>query len=593
MVRKPRTRKEREGKKGYDRIDYLAAGIFIFASIITIRLADIQIFQHAFYQALAADQHSLYEKLSPERGEIYVRDRDNPDALFPLAVNKSFFLVYAEPMRVENPEEVVSQLAPLLEIEDDEDKMAMLEKLKKEGDLYEPLKRQVTVAIVEQIKELELAGIEFQEEFYRYYPENNIGAHILGFLGISVDTKVGQYGLEGYWEEELAGQAGFLQAEKDARGRWITFGTKVLEEAQDGEDLILTIDRTIQYEACKSLNETVAKHGADGGSVIIMNPNTGAITAMCGSPDFDPNKYNEVEDLNVFINPATFYIYEPGSVFKAITMAAALDHGAVTPSTTYTDTGSEEFGRFTIKNFDGKANGVNTMTEVLEKSLNTGAIFAARSIGPEVFEDYLKRFGFGEKYGLELNSEARGDISSLSGYKEIYMATASFGQGISVTLLQMTNAFGAIANGGKLMNPYIIDEVVSGDGTGIKTEPRELRQVISQNTATTLGAMLANVVQNGHGQRAGVLGYFVAGKTGTAQIANTNGPGYDPDFTIGSFCGFAPTDNPKFVMCVKIDKPRTVQFAESTAAPLFGELAKFMLQYYSIPPNDLSALANN
>jgi len=582
-----RSRRNQEKKKNSrDRVDYLTAVIFIFAALIIVRLADIQIFQHGFYEALAADQHGLYEKLFPKRGEIFVRDKDDPEKLYPLAVNKAYYLVYAEPKRVEDPEAAAKALTPLFEMEEEEEKDELLSRLSKENDLYEPLKHQVSEEVVTEIEKLGFQGIEWQEELHRLYPENNIGSHVLGFVGFQGDTKVGQYGLEEYWEEELAGQQGFLQAEKDAQGRWITFGTKLLEEAKDGDDLILTLDRTIQYETCKRLNEEVKRHGADGGSVIIMNPQTSAIIAMCGSPDFDPNNYGEVEDVNTFINPATYYIYEPGSVFKPVTMAAALDHGKVAPNTTYTDTGSVEIGKYTIKNWDGKAHGVNTMTQVLEQSLNTGVIFAARQIGPEVFEEYVKRFGFGQKYDLELNSEAQGNISTLAKHKEIYMATASFGQGISVTPLQLVNAFAAIANNGKLMDPYIVDEVVKHDGFSIKTEPRMIRQAISSQTATTLSAMLVNVVRNGHGGRAGVPGYFVAGKTGTSQIPKQDGPGYEPDLTIGSFCGFAPVDNPVFVMCVKMDKPRTVQWAESTAAPLFGKLAQFMLNYYGIPPEE-------
>jgi len=588
MVRRSFKQKDRQ-KKPFDRISYLTVVVFVFAGLITVRLCDIQIFQHSFYEALAAGQHELHEKLLPERGEIFVRNYQDSDKLFPLAANKDYALVYAEPKRVTEPDKTARLLASILKNEEEELEAVedqILERLNKKDDLYEPLKRQVSEEKVAEIEKLGLEGIKFQDESYRYYPEKNTGAHILGFLGFQDDKRVGQYGIEGYWEEELAGQPGFLQAEKDAVGRWITFGTKVLEDAKDGDDLVLTVDHTIQYETCKLLNEQVQKHGADGGSVIIMNPKTGGITAMCGSPDFDPNSYSDVEDVNTYINPATFYIYEPGSVFKAITMAAALDQGKVNPSTTYEDTGSVEIGKYTIKNFDGKAHGINTMTQVLEQSLNTGAIFAARQVGPEIFEDYVKKFGFGEKYGIELNSEAKGNISSLAKHEDLYLATGSFGQGISATLLQMTNAFGAIANGGKLMQPYIIDEVIKPDGFSIKTEPRQIREVISSQTATTLGAMLVNVVRNGHGQRAGVPGYFVAGKTGTAQIPNENGPGYDPDHTIGGFCGFAPVDDPVFVMCVKIDKPRTVQWAESTAAPLFGNLAQFILNYYSVPPEE-------
>ena len=224
------------------------------------------------------------------------------------------------------------------------------------------------------------------------------------------------------------------------------------------------------------------------------------------------------------------------------------------------------------------------MTTVLEESLNTGAIFAARQIGPELFEEYVKKFGFGESTGIQLDNEAAGDVSPLSQQKEIYMATASFGQGITVTPLQILAAFGALANDGKLMKPYVVDEVIKPNDVRIKTEPQVVRQVVSAETAAKISAMLAGVVQKGHGQRAGVEGYFVGGKTGTAQIPLEGSRGYDPHQTIGTFIGFAPVDNPAFVMLAKIDRPKDVQFAESSAAPLFGEIAKFLLPYLGVAP---------
>ncbi len=569
-------------KKRPDRLTYLTTAVFVFAGLITVRLGDLQIFQHSFYEALASGQHILSDILLPERGEIFVKDSQSPNKLYPLVTNRDYTLVFAEPSLITEPEKVAKLLAPILELPEDE----ILSRVTKANDLYEPLKHRVSDDKVAEIKKLDIKGIEFQKESFRYYPERNLGAHILGFVGYQGNEKIGQYGLEGYWEKELAGTKGFLQAEKDALGGLVTLGTKLLVPAKDGDDLVLTIDHTIQYEACKSLNEEVQKHGADGGSLVIMEPSTGAVISMCGSPDYNPDDYGETTSVDIFLNPAIFYIYEPGSVFKVITMAAAIDQAKVTPETTYTDTGAVEIGKYTIKNSDGKSNGLQTMTEVLEKSLNTGAIFAARSIGPEKFEEYVKKFGFGQKTGIELNTEARGNISSLAQHKEIYMATGSFGQGLSVTLLQLTAAFGAVANGGQLMKPYIVEQIIKPDGTKVTTEPRVIRQVISSKTAMTVGAMMVNVVRNGHGQRAGVPGYFVAGKTGTAQVPNENGPGYDPYHTIGTFCGFAPVEAPKFVMCVKIDKPKDVQWAESSAAPLFGKMAKFMLNYYGIPPSE-------
>lgn len=572
-----------EKKIRYDRLNLLAVVVFVFSFFLVYRLFQIQVLKHSDYTALASGQHRLFEKLLPERGKIYVRDRANPDKLFALATNQKLHFVYAVPKEIEDPEESAQKISEILNLDEE----VILRRFSKKDDLFEPVKRGVSDEKWEEVNALGLKGIKTSPENYRFYPEGEIGAHILGFVGEREESeeKSGQYGLEGYFNKELAGIQGHLKTERDAGGRWITVGGIDLKEAQDGDDLILTIDHTIQYTACQRLNSWVLQHGADGGSLIIMDPKTGAILAMCGSPDFDPNKYNEVNNIEVYKNPATYYTYEPGSVFKPITMAAALDKGVVTPQSTYVDEGEEKIGVYTIRNSDLKAHGEQTMIQVLEKSLNTGAIFAMRQLGEEGFYKYVKDFGFGEKTGLELDVESSGNISNLKNGREIYSATASFGQGITVTPLQLINAFSAIANKGLLMKPYIVEEIVKADGARIKTKPEQIRQVISPQTATTVTAMLVNVVENGHGTRAAAKGYYVAGKTGTAQVSKKNGIGYEQGHTIGSFAGFAPASDPKFVMLVKIDRPRSVQWAESSAAPLFGEIAKFLLNYFEVPPS--------
>jgi cell division protein FtsI/penicillin-binding protein 2 len=384
-------------------------------------------------------------------------------------------------------------------------------------------------------------------------------------------------------EKELAGQAGYIKAEKDASGGLIAAAAEIWQPAVNGANILLTIDRTIEYEACRQLDEWVKKHGADSGSVTIVNPKTGAILAMCGAPDFDPNQYNQASDPKVYLNLAAQAPYEPGSVFKPITMSAAIDQGKVTPETTYTDTGQIKVGSFTIKNSDNLAHGVQNMAQVLELSLNTGAIFAMQQVGAKTFDKYVQDYGFGLETKLGLN-EAVGNISKLATGKDIYAMTGSFGQGLTVTPLQLTMAYAAIANGGALMRPYIIEEVRRPNGDVEKTAPLTVRQVISQKTAATMGAMLVRVVQNGHGKKAGVTGYYVAGKTGTAQVPDPQTGGYLDNVTIGSFAGFAPVEDPKFAMVVRIDHPRDVQFAESSAAPLFGSIAKFLLSYYHVQP---------
>lgn len=574
------------------RTKFLRGVFILFGFFIIWRLAALQIFDYKFYRALAEGQHSILKDLMPERGEIFIRDNASSN-LYPIALNEDYYLVYAEPKNIDkisrdekkpgpSAQEITDKIVPILEMEYGE----VLNKLARPNDPYEPLKKQVSPEIVEKLRALKISGIGFTKESYRFYPEAGVGGHLLGFVGSNNDgDRSGKYGLEGYFDGELEGTKGSLKSERNPLGGWIVFGGHNVDPAVNGADLILTIDRSIQFTACEKLKNAVKKHGADGGSVIILNPQTGAVLAICSAPDFNPNEYGKVDSIEVFNNPAISHMYEPGSIFKPFTMAAALDAGEVAPETTYTDEGFVKFTNYTIKNSDEKSYGTQTMTQVLEKSLNTGVVFVVDKLGSKIFRKYLEYFGFNAKTGIELSSEVAGNISSLMKRGDIYAATASFGQGISVTPMELVVAFGAIANGGKMMKPYIVDEIRKDNGFAQKTDSKIVRQVIGERASRLLGGMLVSVVDNGHGKRAGVAGYSVAGKTGTAQVPKKNGLGYEKDMTIGSFVGYAPVDNPKFVMLVKIDNPKDVQWAESSAAPLFGEIAEFLLHYYKVPPD--------
>ncbi len=565
-----------------NRMALFRAVIFLALCAIAARLFVLQVLTHDFYAALASDQHSIFERLFPARGAIYLSDPKSEDGRFPAAVNKSLTLVFSDNRAVTDPAAAARQLAPLLGLEESE----LLARMADKTDPYEPLKRKVPEDAAEKVRALGLPGIGFATEQYRFYPDNSASGQVVGFVGSNEKgEKVGRYGIEGRWNQALAGEQGYLAAEKDPVGRWIGSAERNFRPAVDGSELTLTIDRNIQYIVCEKLKAAVAKHGASGGTVVIMDPRTGAVIAMCSAPDFDPNDFSAVADMGVYNNPAIFYPYEPGSIVKPITMSAALDAGKVLPNTVYNDEGQVVIGPFTIRNSDSKANGWQTMTQVLEKSLNTGAIFAVRQLGSADFLKYVENFGFGQPTGVELDSESAGNIASLRKSGDIWSATGSFGQGITITPLQIAAAYGALANGGKLMKPYVVAEVLKGDGEVVKTEPTVVRQVITKRASTLIGGMLVNVVESGHGTRAGVPGYYVAGKTGTAQIPRGDGQGYEKDAFIGSFVGYAPVDDPAFVMLVKIDRPQDVQFAESSAAPLFGDIAGFLLQYMRIPPD--------
>jgi len=431
-------------------------------------------------------------------------------------------------------------------------------------------------------------GLGYTMTPYRYYPEGTLDSNMIGFVNYA---NVGSYGLEAYFNDELSGTSGSLKGE---RGNGASRSVVIANDSEqvapvDGSDLVLTIDRAVEFYVCQKLEESRNLYKFESGSVVVVKPDTGEIIAMCSWPNFDPNNYKDVTDESVFMNPIVSAQYEPGSVFKTITMAAAIDQKKVTPDTTYNDTGKILIPGWSkpINNSDSDtygAHGKTTMTTVLEKSLNLGAIFAMQQIGPKVFTDYIKNFGFGEKTGIELGSEAGGNINNLlvNNVKPITAATASFGQGLTATPLQMLMSYAAIANHGILMKPYLVKQIIRKDGTVIETKPHEIRQVISEDTANTISAMLVNVAENGTAKKARVSGYYIGGKTGTAQISGAGGK-YLADQYIHTFVGIAPIDKPKFVMLVKMDKPKGFKYAESTATPLFGEIADFLLKYYQVP----------
>lgn len=550
--------------------------------VVLLRLWQLQVVNHDFYLGLASGQQELYRQLFPKRGSIYATEKSTDGSIrqIPLAINRRAYIVYANTSKVAEPVKLAEALASILNMPAD----ALMAILSRPNDPYVPIKRRVSEEAAARIKDLDLAGIGLQEMAERFYPNNESGSHILGFVNHKDNSLVGQYGIEGSFDKILSGTAGAIRSERDAKGVWIPMADRQFIPAEDGADLVLTIDWPIQFYTCRALDEWVREHGADGGSVIVIDPQSGAILAMCGNPDFNPNTYNEAEKIAVFNNPATFLEYEPGSIMKTMTMAAAIDQQKVKPETTYNDTGEIKIGLNTIHNSDNKAYGVQTMVSVLEKSLNTGAIFAMRQLGAAVFRKYVDDFGFGELTGIELDGEAIGDVNRLFEKNEIYLATASFGQGITVTPLQMVVAYATLANGGKLMKPYLVQKIIRANGQSEIHEPVQVRQVVSERTAAVVGGMLVSAVEEGHGKKAGVLGYHLAGKTGTAQIPRKDGPGYETGAAIGSFVGYGPVENPRFAMIVRVDRPRDVQFAESSAAPLFGKIAKFILQYYEIPP---------
>lgn len=571
---KQRTKIDQFGK----RTALVTVFLLLMFAALAARLFFLQVVNGKAARALAENQHSIYTKLLAQRGEIKITDKFSKEPIT-VAGNIKKPLVYAVPAEVLEPTQTAIKLAAILKIDEQE----ILKRFEDKSRKYVPLKRQITEKQQAEIKALKLPGILFDFEEVRVYPENSLLSQVLGYVGYKGERKEGLYGLEGYFEKDLAGENGSLLEEAGAKGNWVFGATRDMRPAEDGVNLILTIDKSIQFKAENVLKEAVEKHEADSGSVIVSNPKTGEILAMAGFPEFNPNEYNKVEDPKIFLNEGAVGAYESGSVFKPLTLAMAVNEGKVGPDTTYEDAGFVEIDSHTIKNSDLKAHGRQTMTQVLEESLNTGAIFAKDQIGNEKFFDYVKNFGFGKSTGIEV-LEHKGNLDNLKAKIKVNYHTASFGQGISVTPLQLIQAFSAIANNGKMMKPYLVKTKIFSNGKREETPPTVVREVITDKTANTVAAMMVSVVENGHGKRAGVKGYYIAGKTGTAQVPKQDGKGYEEGNNIGTFIGFGPVEDPKFLMVVRINHPRDVSFAETTAAPAFGEIAQFILNYLNIPP---------
>ncbi|KKT12029.1 MAG: Peptidoglycan glycosyltransferase, partial [Candidatus Azambacteria bacterium GW2011_GWC2_43_27] len=512
----------------------------------------LSIFRHDYYLARAKNISDNNNSAVP-RGSIFLTDKDN--APYAAALNKEFSLIYAIPQKITDPMTLAKKLAPILEL----DEASLMKKLSKPNDPHEILKKKVSDEIVDAIKALNEPGIEVGSETLRYYPEGLHLSQVIGFLGFDKNGQTGQYGLEEYYNDNLSG---FISS----------------------SDLVLTIDSAIQAQAGSLISKAVETWRASEGSIIVMDPKNGNILAMASSPSFDANNYSAVSDKNLFINPATLKRYEPGSVFKPITMAIGIETGAVTPETKYYNTGSVQVADRTISNaLSDKILGWQTMTTVLEQSLNTGAVFVQQKVPKDIFLKYLKNFGVDSKTGIDI-PEMSGDLSQLLSGRDVNYATAAFGQGVAVTPMELIRSLSVIANGGKLIQPRLVAKIIShGNETG-EMKNKQSKQVISSETSVKLIDMLIKVVENGSGRRAQVSGYTIAGKTGTAQIPDLKNGGYLDEY-IHTFVAFAPAYNPKFIALIKLDRPQGIRFAESTVVPAAKDLFHFLFNYLQIPPD--------
>ncbi len=571
------------------RLDFLFLTFFLAMGLIVYRLFYWQIQAGEKLAILAESQQTSKIELPAKRGRIFSAEH------FPLVANQEAYLVYADLTQIDkDPAEMASQLAPVLtdEAETATDSMRLLKnteaeiksKLASENRAWVILKHKAKKEVRQAIEALGFAGLGFQEESLRFYPEASMSGHLLGFLGSDASgNDQGYFGLEGYYDLELKGRSGYLYQENDASGKPILLGRFEEEEAFDGRDLVLHLDRAVQFIVEEALQSGIEKYGARSGSVVVMEPATGAILAMTSWPKYEPQFFQQFDQV-LFKNPVVADSFEPGSIFKVIVMAAALNEKLITPETRCDAcSGPKVIGPDTVHTYDDRYYPETTVSEILTHSDNVGMVFIAEKLGLEKMWRYLNNFGFGELSGIDLQEEITPEIRSEEEWRPIDLAAASFGQGIAVTPIQMVRAAAVIANGGQLVTPQVVQAVIAEDKK-IKINPKIIRRVISQEAAKTLTAMMVNAIDNGfpHWQQYGISGWQIAGKCGTAQIPLAGH--YDKEKTIASFVGFAPAYRPQFVMLVTLREPTSSSWGANTAAPLWFEIAKKLFFYYGLSP---------
>ena len=543
----------------FSRFTFVIAIIVLAYSTLLFRLWDIQITQGEYYLARASSQ--IQGETAANRGTISFTDKNGNYSS--AATNKEFPTVYAVPKVIEDPKEAAHLIAPILNIGVD----ALIRQFSKPNDEYELLAKKVDGAVAAAIEDLKLKGVYVIGTSERFYPFGVRASHLLGFVGPdeSGEGVSGHYGLEKYYNDALAGTPG-----KTENGKIIS--------AQGGKNLFLTIDPNIQIESERILDDLVKKYGASGGSIIVEDPKTGKILAMGSAPSFDPNEY-AASNVGDFLNPVVQHRYEPGSIFKVITMAAGIDAGKFTPETTYVDKGTVTVSGWKISNYDLKTKGPYgkaTMTNVIEHSINTGAVFAERLIGNALFTSYVKKFGFEEKTDIGLPGEVQGDMRQLNPKsRDVVFATASYGQGIAVTPIELMAAMGVLANEGIMMRPYV----------NASLAPKVIRRVVGENTVEAVTQMMVSAVDKAG--IASIKGYSLAGKTGTAYIPDFKKGGYT-DKVIDTFVGYGPASNPRFIILIKLDGLPETTLAATSIVPAFRDLAQFIVTYYDIPPDRLT-----
>jgi len=550
---------------------YVVVAVMCAVGIALVgQLVRWQIIEHHQFVALAEAEHQNETVIVPRRGEI----RDQSGYL--LASDVTEYDISASPKIISNPAKTAERLAPLLEMPQE-----TLVNILDGEEAWVPIVNNVTQEVGGTLLEWNIIGLMVEPHTKRIYPEGGLGAHLVGFVN---DNGYGFYGVEGYYDSMLRGRPGFQRGDHSPFGEIIPLGGVDFVPPTSGPTLYLTINRSVQHYLEQEIEKAVIQYKAQRGSVVVLNPKTGAILGMANYPAYNPNTY-ATTDEKLFPNPIVSEQYEPGSVFKMVTMAAGLDANVVLPETTLYDAGAIEVGGRVIYNWDRQAHKMVDMVDILAQSLNVGMAQVAVALGPDRFYTYVKRFGFGRLTEVDLGSEGPGTLKTPKNatWHESDLGANSFGQGIAVTPLQIASAVGSIANKGLLMKPYIVQRIVDNE-RDVEVTPVVIRRAVSEETATTLTTMLVDALDRSDSQ-AQIPGYKVAGKTGTAEIPIPGG--YHPTLTLASFVGYLPADDPELVILVIIDRPTTSRWGSKTATPTFRQIAERLVVLLGIPPDDV------
>jgi cell division protein FtsI/penicillin-binding protein 2 len=595
----------RKKKKLFEdwRTDSVVLGLTFFFLLIILRLFQIQVLDHDKYLALAQDQYQTSKEVPAKRGEIMTSDG------YVLAGTRNHYLMFGEPKKIKDPYQAASDLSDIFvrlrtptDASDDEKNST---KKRYFDSIYNALtmdlvwvslERDVTPVEREELLAKNIEGIGFEDFPVRYYPEGNLASHVLGFVASNEGgEKTGYYGIEGSLNDDLKGKPGKLVEETDAVGMPILMGSYKEIEPTQGRDVVLTINRAIQYIAEKKIKDGVERYDAISGSIIIMDPFTGDVLAMSNYPTYSPFDFSATKEQDAQTrrkpierkNLAISEIYEPGSAMKPFTIASAVDLKLITPESTFVDEGPVWYSGYKIDSWDGRHYGVQTIVQLLQKSNNIGAAWVGIQIGRDGLYKYLSNFGIGSKTNIDLEGEEAGILRDGKDWTDIDIANISFGQGVSTTPLQLLNGFNALINGGYLLQPRIILKMVDDKGeTDIPV--KSIRKVISKETSETMIPLLEKAVEGGESKYFNLKDYRIAGKTGTAQIPE--GGSYSADRTNATFVGFM-SGSKSFSMIIKLEQPRTSTYAAETAVPLWMETAKELAKFFGLPPDKVLVAA--